>query len=164
MSTLLSQSENTMLRGLVGVKITKLVLHKHPGMSGYRVALFQLHKRQNIAVEIVSHSISNRQEAFRMSIRETESETIFFGSDEIQFEDFLVSKVCLVRQKDVVDKEASKDEEPVLVDVDAGISLLSKAGAMLLLVADPFPTLFQLRFSSQVDLFRSNSFEQFVEI
>ncbi len=99
-----------------------------------------------------------------MSIRETESETIFFGSDEIQFEDFLVSKVCLVRQKDVVDKEASKDEEPVLVDVDAGISLLSKAGAMLLLVADPFPTLFQLRFSSQVDLFRSNSFEQFVEI
>ena len=164
MSTLLSQSENTMLRDLVGVRITKLVLHKHPGMSGYRVALFQLHKHQNIALESVSPSSSNRQEAGRIAIRETESETIVFGSDEIQFEDFLVSKLFLVRQQDFIENESSKHKEPVSIDVDVGISLLSKAGAILLVVADPFPTLFQVRFCSQVDFFKSNSFEQLVEI
>lgn len=164
-TTTCSTDELELLQNCVGKRLQKIVLQKYPDQSVYGRILLYFDDNTVLLVELRSHDIEYKFEVFVIKIRvyDGENDEWPFGSDELVFHNFLISRFNTIRRDELIVQNESgqpkKHEvetirsakllrsEPVLTDV--GLTVVSSRGDVLSWQADDFPLVFQFKYQTE---------------
>ena len=154
------------LQQFIGVRLTKIAAQRYPGYLAYNQIAASFANGMTIRIDLCEKTIGSKFEVFVVRVRNGKYPIEITEWDHLEFVDFCVDRVFLLRRKEWVQTpikiphgliggnaveqnfgaiDTAVDEENAVV-VDSGLSIVSVQGAELSFNADTFPLVLQLRY------------------
>lgn len=155
-----------LFRRVVGMRLEKVMARRYPGYLAYSQVVAALADGLSMRIDLRQESIAPMFEVFvvRATCVDWPDESAEW--DRFEFGDFLIAGAFVLRREEWIEKLSKATYQPVgahgveqrfgaignaddkreAVVVDSGVCLVSACGAELILDADTFPLVLQLRY------------------
>lgn len=154
------------LQQLTGVRLIKIAAERYPGYLAYSQIAASFANGLTIRIDLCEKTIDSMFEVFVVRVRNGEYPIDVAEWDQLEFVDFCVESIFLLRRKEWVQTPSKiphgliggnaveqnfgaidtvVDGENAVI-VDSGLSIVSSQGAEVTLNADTFPLVLQLRY------------------